>query len=134
MRDTSDDKLYKSFFVENKHLQKNGCKIFPNNPSKEDVKETAEVKYNLIMEAVNNPHNYTPASSEKIEKLLTKVIKNYNKKGYNQNNLLTYFSSKSNSLSDKDKCETEKHFFETLFSLPKEETIILIRDVINNTH
>ncbi len=124
-----DEEFFHSFYVEYDHMKKNGCKA--TIPSTEDAKETAEAKYNLVVAARERPYTFKPVSDKEMERIMTKVIKNYAKKGYDIENLQAYFTDGGRYLSDFERCQTQIHFFESLLSLPKKESVIILRHTLS---
>lgn len=127
-----DEEFFHSFYVEYAHMKKNGsCKAAI--PSPEDAKETAEAKYNLVMAARERPYTFKPVSDKEMERIMTKVIKNYAKKGYNIANLKAFLTNGGRYLSEFERCQTQIHFFEILLSLPKKESVTVLRVTLGDS-
>lgn len=120
-----DKEFYDVFYTEYKRLKKYGCSFFI--PSKEEAKETAEVKYNLVMAAINNPQKYREVSDAEMEKLVRKIIQTHIDRGYSLKNLQLMTSNKTYLLSESERCQAEKNFYDSIVSLPKEEAIAFLR-------
>lgn len=120
-----DKEFYDVFYTEYKRLKKHGCSFY--TPSKEEAKETAEVKYNLVMAAINNPQKYREVSDTEMEKLVRKIIQTHIDRGYSLKNLQLMTSNKTYLLSESERCQAEKNFYDSIVSLPKEEAIAFLR-------
>lgn len=120
-----DKEFYDVFYTEYKRLKKYGCSFFI--PSQEEAKETAEVKYNLVMAAINNPQKYREVSDAEMERLVRKIIQTHIDRGYSLKNLQLMTSNKTYLLSESERCQAEKNFYDSIVSLPKEEAIAFLR-------
>ena len=127
-----DEEFFHSFYVEYDHMKKSGsCKA--TIPSREDAKETAEAKYNLVVAARERPYTFKPVSDKEMERIMTKVIKNYAEKGYSIPNLQAFLTNGGRYLSDSERCQTQIHFFESLLSLPKKESVMVLRVTLGDS-
>lgn len=127
VRKAPDKELYDVYYTDYKRMKKNGCMLYV--PAPEDVKEASEVKYNLVVAARKKPQLYKPISQQEKEKIITKIVKIHRDKKYNLQNFQLMASGQTNSLSDAEKCQTEINFWDSIFSLPKKESLIMIREM-----
>lgn len=120
-----DNEFYNYYVSYNKMLKKHNCQIYPLPP--QDKESLDDIVLKLLKEAKEHPIAFTPLSETKINNLMDKVTKYYEKQGYSMRDLGIFFGAIPGSLTSAQRCNTQVHFTESILSLPKKQAIELLR-------